>query len=267
MLSIATESSFYMHSQECDDDNHQEQVDSPTIPGFHFVDKIGDSGCSSNFLYRDNIGELYVAKVLYNNCASFEKEIEFLNFFKEDREVVDIAYDIKNNGMRIIMTKYCEYGDLYNFINNMGEISFSLFLKIFIQLIKAVDLLHVNNIYHGDIKPANFFVRDYDEETEDIQIVIADFGFAKDLDNTTGYLYPDGYTPGYSAPEIERCEQVSLASDIFSLGKVLEFIYNYVNENIPCSIFSMINKMMEEYPEDRPTIHEIIDELMKLQSL
>ena len=262
MLSIASEGSFFMYSH----DEYENKIDPPTIEGFSFVQKIGDSGCSSNFLYRGKEGDLYVAKVLYNNCSFFEKEVEFLNFFKEERAVVDIAFASQINNENIIMTKYCKYGDLYHFIVNMDEISTSLFIKIFIEVIMSVYILHENNIYHGDIKPANFFVRDYDEETEDIQIVIADFGFAKDLDNETTSLIPDGYTPGYSAPEVESYDSVSLASDIFSIGRVFEFIYDYVNECIPSNIYLMINKMIEPEPEYRPTIQQIVDELINTQS-
>ena len=238
-------------------------VDAPVIDGYQFVQNIGDSWCSSNFLYLGNDGDLYVAKVIKNDCTSFKKEVEFLKFFKEEREVVDFVFDLHDHDYEIIMTKYCEYGDLYNFLNNMEVISASLFKSIFIELIKAIDLLHENNIYHGDIKLANFFVCYYDAETEDIQIVIADFGFAKDLDNKKISLVPDGYTPGYSAPEVERFEPVSLASDIFSLGKVFDFILRYVNGDIPNFIYNMINRMMEQNPVNRPTIQEIINEMMK----
>ena len=261
MLSVASEGSFYMDSQG----EYENEIDPPTIEGYKFVEKISDSGCSSNFLYRGKDGDLCVAKVLYNNCSSYEKEVEFLNFFKEEREVVDIAFELQSNNENIIMTKYCKYGDLHHFIVNMTEISSTLFIKIITELVKAVYILHENNIYHGDIKPANFFVRDYDPETENIQIVIADFGFAKDLESTTECLMPDGLTPGYSAPEVECNESVSLASDIFSLGRVFEFIYDYVYEKIPCNIYLMMNKMIEQDAEDRPSIQEIADELVNVQ--
>ena len=257
MLSTAIEAPCYIYGDE---------NEAPEIEGFVFLEKITDSGCSSNYLYRGGNGDLYVAKVLYDNCLLFSKEIEFLNFFKEDETVVDIAFEKHTiDNQKIIMTKYCRFGDLWTFLENMGEITPSLFYKIIIELVKAVLVLHENNVYHGDIKPNNFFVRDFYKETEDIHIVIADFGFAKDLDNPLTCLIPDGHTPGYAAPEVERYDSVSLSSDIFSLGKVFERIYYYVNDYIPIYISIMINRMIEENPEERPTIKDIVSELKEKQ--
>ena len=259
MKSIASEGAPYipMYGDEA-----------PEVEGYVYMNKEWKTNFSSTFLYRrQQDGELYVGKVLNNNCTSFNKEVEFLSYFKEDKTVVDIADVIKTkNNEDIMMTKYCKFGDLWEFLYNMGNISPLLFYKIFIELVKAVFVLHENNIYHGDIKPNNFLVEDYEEETEDIHIVISDFGFAKDLDYKLTCLNPDGYTPNYAAPEVTRNEPVSLSADIFSLGMVFDFIYNKLNGCIPQYIYMLIYRMTEENPKNRPTIKEIIKELIENQN-
>lgn len=78
--------------------------------------------------------------------------------------------------------------------------------------------MHINKIYHLDIKPANFFmINKYNP-------VIADFGFTYSSFQSRGGRFG---TPGYMAPEIRKItdfkvNQIGKAysdkADIYSLG-------------------------------------------------
>ena len=217
-----------------------EEEEHPTIEGFHFAEEICSTNSSNNILYLGADRNFYVAKFFKGGSNSFEKEVHLLEHFQENKEVVDLkSYDQNQN---IIITEFCQLGDLNNFLKEIGSISPSLFIKIFNGLLKAVYTLHKENFSHGDIKLENFFVRDYDSTTQDIQIVIGDFGSARDLHN-------------------EEARSAFFASDIFSLGKVMKSIYKKVTGCIPLNIYLMMDKMMEQNAEMRPSIQDIIDEL------
>ncbi len=90
-------------------------------------------------------------------------------------------------------------------------------LKLFLKICDVVRFAHSRLVVHRDIKPGNIMV------TADGEVKLLDFGIAKLLDaardDATHELRP--LTPAYAAPEQQRGERVSVASDVWSLGVLL----------------------------------------------
>ena len=78
-----------------------------------------------------------------------------------------------------------------------------------------------NNVVHMDIKTENFIVR----SENPLRLCLIDFGFSKKDDNIP--LKSMQGTLNYCAPEIMFFKKSSMKSDIWSLGAVIYFIYNY----------------------------------------
>ncbi len=90
-------------------------------------------------------------------------------------------------------------------------------LALFQQVCEAVEHAHRNLVVHRDLKPSNIFV------DASGRVKLLDFGIAAVLDSraepTT--LARRSLTPAYASPEQIEGRDVSVATDIYSLGLVL----------------------------------------------
>jgi serine/threonine protein kinase/tetratricopeptide (TPR) repeat protein len=95
-------------------------------------------------------------------------------------------------------------------------------LRLFRQVLEAVQYAHANLVVHRDLKPSNILV------TADGQARLLDFGIAKLLaqDETAQetqltQLGGRALTPDYASPEQIKGEMLTIATDVYSLGVVL----------------------------------------------
>jgi serine/threonine-protein kinase len=93
-------------------------------------------------------------------------------------------------------------------------------LKLFLQVLDAVQYAHAQHIIHRDIKPSNILV------TDSGQVRLLDFGVAKLLAEETQQadltqLYGRALTPDYASPELVRGELLGPSGDVYALGVVL----------------------------------------------
>jgi hypothetical protein len=83
-------------------------------------------------------------------------------------------------------------------------------LRILRDVLDGLAALHGRGIVHRDLKPGNFLIRRHDS-----RVKLSDFGLAiPSSEARAGFAG----TFGYAAPEVEREEPATAASDIFSAG-------------------------------------------------
>ncbi|HSJ13145.1 MAG TPA: serine/threonine-protein kinase, partial [Longimicrobiales bacterium] len=95
-------------------------------------------------------------------------------------------------------------------------------LRLFLQVVHAVEHAHRNLIVHRDLKPSNILV------TAGGMVKLLDFGIAKLLNPMLSperaadtQLERRVFTPEYASPEQLRGEAVNTTSDVYSLGVLL----------------------------------------------
>jgi serine/threonine-protein kinase len=91
-------------------------------------------------------------------------------------------------------------------------------VRLVARVCRAVEYAHGRFVVHCDLKPGNILV------TSGGDVKLLDFGIAHLVgDDTRGVQREgQGLTPAYAAPEQERGEAVTTATDVFQLGRVLE---------------------------------------------
>jgi serine/threonine-protein kinase len=96
-------------------------------------------------------------------------------------------------------------------------------IRLFLQVLDAVDYAHVNLILHRDLKPGNVLVNQRGE------VRLLDFGIAKLMSDDDSSLPVDqnsrtlarAMTPRYASPEQVQHLRLTLASDVYSLSVML----------------------------------------------
>jgi serine/threonine-protein kinase len=127
------------------------------------------------------------------------------------------VYDIGEADDRIFLTmEYVDGEDLSTLLRRVGRFPSDRAIEISRQICAGLAAAHEFNVLHRDLKPANIML------DGDGRVRITDFGLAglageiKDI---------RAGTPAYMAPEQLAGREVSIRSDLFSLGLVLYEIF------------------------------------------
>lgn len=122
-------------------------------------------------------------------------------------------------------------------------------LDLFRQVCSAVSYAHRRLIVHRDIKPSNILV------TPAGEVKLLDFGIAKVVSQTNGDERGTAtqlglMTPAYASPEQFRGEQVTTATDVYSLGVVL---YRLLTGQLPYNLNGLrLDQMLRLVCETEP---------------
>ncbi len=109
------------------------------------------------------------------------------------------------HGARTLST-YCKAGNLLPLDDA---------LKIVFTCARALHYAHSRKVIHRDIKPSNIIL------TLDNQVRIIDFGIALCADSDISRIEGIAGSPSYMSPEQIKSEEITAASDVYSLGVVM----------------------------------------------
>jgi serine/threonine protein kinase len=229
-------------------------------------------------------GVAKVLKVLKSNddmsIELFNREFTVLKHLNEQgvRGIPDVEdlFSYNHNGSSeplycLVMERI--YGtNLEEYINRsnqpIDERTTLLWLSNLAQILKEI---HAKQIFHRDIKHSNIILH-----PDGHQLVLIDFGAAKQAAYRVSKPGTRIFTTGYAAPEQEAKGQASAKSDFFSLGRTFvylltkeepdslskntsnQFRWRHLTNHISDDLLNLIDWLMEPDPDDRPENSDVI---------
>jgi serine/threonine protein kinase len=194
-----------------------------TITGYKILKRIGKGGMGSVYLAKHTTLDKHAAiKVIDKKYSSdpeikkrFKREAVLHSKLGRHNKIVELYNYIHEDDFYYILMEYFESVELATVIGKQtGPIPHNRAVPIFKQILDGIGHGHSRSIIHRDIKPSNILLNKDDE------IKIADFGIAIDSKGD-GRLTQIGHsvgTPIYMSPEQILAQEITEASDIYSLG-------------------------------------------------
>ena len=201
-----------------------------TIVGAYRLQKeIGYGGMSCVWLAERSDG-LLKRKVALKLPFEGSRRAQIAERFKREREILatlthpNIArlYDagISASGQSYLAMEYVQGRTLTDHCD-AARLPINERLKIFLQVLSAVEFAHTQLVLHRDLKPSNILV------TDQGRVVLLDFGVAKllapeaDPERPLTEMAGRMLTPDYASPEHLAGQSLGTTSDVYSLGVVL----------------------------------------------
>lgn len=171
----------------------------------------------------------------YQHIEMLQNEIEIMTLIKNNpnKNILKCIDIIDSEDTTYIITEHC-VSDFSKIIGKPMNEKEALFY--FKQLVNAMLYLKEHNIIHRDIKPRNILV--YSEHDNTKTLKLADFGFARILNNTGSSSSNPSSTnnfsttmcgsPMYMAPEMLHENPYTVMVDIWAIGITLfEMVYGW----------------------------------------
>ena len=261
---------------------------------YELLEKIGEGGMSEVFKARCNKLNRFVAvkilkKEFCNNpdiVEKFKGEATAIATLS-DNNIVNILDVGTQDNINYIVMEYVKGKTLKDIIKQVGKMNYETAISVAMQIARALDCAHRNNIIHRDVKPQNILV------TEDGVMKVTDFGIAKSANSetitNTSTIMGSAH---YLSPEQAKGSFIDCRTDLYSLGVVLyEMVTGTlpfqadtavtialkhlqeevvppknINSKIPDSLNQLILKAMEKEPVKRyQTAKEMIADLQKIK--
>ncbi len=185
--------------------------------------RLARGGMAEIFLGRDLELDMDVAlKVIPPSLADDPRLIKHLR--EEARITIQLThqnivrvYSFDASGeIKFIVMEFVSGKNLYQLVNETPESRFSAEQVVgwLLPVCDALGYAHSLGVVHRDIKPSNIMV------TEEGLIKVADFGIARRFEQSVNAVSQHTVrgTPNYMSPEQLRGENLSVLSDIYSLG-------------------------------------------------
>lgn len=201
---------------------------------YRVIEKIGSGGMADVYKAQQLVSphRTVAVKVLK---PEFEKDAAFLRRFEQEAQAVLVlshenivrSYDVGTQGdVPYIVLEYVEGCTLKERIRSQGRMLPRSAINLGAQVLEALSHAHEKGIIHRDVKPQNIIVNPRGRAK------LADFGIARNAESTT-VTFTGANVLGsvhYLSPEQAKGRQVTVESDIYSMGITL---YEMVTGRLP----------------------------------
>jgi serine/threonine-protein kinase len=188
---------------------------------YRIVEMLGKGGMGEVYRADDlKLGQAVALKFLPKRLAADPSRLaRLLNEVRIARQVshpnVCRVYDVGEvDGEHFISMEYIRGEDLADLLRRIGRLPSDKVVQIARQICNGLAAAHARGVLHRDLKPGNVLLDEHGVAR------LTDFGLAGLAEELRGAQVREG-TPAYMAPEQLAGREVSVRSDIYSLGLVL----------------------------------------------
>src|SRR5919197_4019027 len=150
--------------------------------------------------------------------ARFHREVRIARQISH-RNVCRVYNIVEYQGWHFILMEYVKGEELSSVLKRFGRLPADKALSIARQICAGLAAAHEVGVVHRDLKPGNIMI----DEKGDVRIT--DFGLAGLMEEFGGGASLEG-TPEYMSPEQLAGGELTVKSDIYSLGLVLYEIFS-----------------------------------------
>jgi len=159
--------------------------------------------------------------------------------------LVNLKSSFQDTKYIYMLFEYISGGELFSRLRKDGRFSNDVALFYACEILLAIQYLHKKDVVYRDLKPENLLIDKFGH------IKIADFGFAKRIENDRTYTLCG--TPEYLAPEIIKGSKVGYGKSVdwWAFGiLVFEMLSGYppFYDNEPVGIYKKIIAGIIEFP-------------------
>ncbi len=188
------------------------------------------------FIGGGNFGEVWLAhdvtvskdvavKILDESMAPVAENLKEaqVGHRLEHQNVVHVHYadvvQVNANSIVLIAMDFHPNGSIVGQLNSSNFLSIIQSLKIIIDILRGLEYLHEQNLYHNDIKPSNILVGPRGEG------ILTDYGISCIALNLQPAPAPNAYVL-HRAPETGLNNHISIQTDIYQVGLTLFRLIN-----------------------------------------
>ena len=230
-----------------------------TIGNYRVLESLGSGGMGVVFLAEraDDAFDQKVALKLIKR--GMDSDAVLRRFLNERRILASLKHrniarlldgGTTEDGLPYFVMEYIEGRSIVEYVQ-ATNLNIEEKLNLFLSVCSAVSVAHQNLVIHRDLKPSNILV------TMEGSPKLLDFGIAKVLSGGERLVTATQqfvFTPDYASPEQVRGEQLTTASDIYSLGVILyEVMTGTRPYNIAGASFGEIHRIVGEINPAKPS--------------
>src|SRR5579864_1775883 len=226
---------------------------------YRIIAKLGQGGMGEVYRADDLVlGQAVALKFLPLEATDNPEALNrFRNEVRIARQVshpnVCRVYDMGEiNGQLFLSMEYVDGEDLGVLLRRIGRLPEPKALEISRKLCAGLAAAHEKGVLHRDLKPGNIMLDSHG------QVLITDFGLAALAGQVEGAEVRNG-TPAYMAPEQLDGKEVTVRSEIYSLGLVLYEIFTGKRPFDGATLADLVRTRNESAPANPSTLVHDLD--------